>query len=99
LATEFIKNSGYVNPNKFISNPSTVEPPEPKPDPALIMAQSAQMDAQANAQKKQADAQKDQATLQLDAQKFDWSKKVQAAEVGLEAEQARPVGIGDRKLK
>ena len=99
LATEFIKNSGYVNPNKFISNPATVEPPEPKPDPALIMAQSAQMDAQANAQKKQADAQKDQATLQLDAQKFDWSKKVQAAEVGLEAEQARPVGIGDRKLK
>ena len=63
----------------------------------MMMAESAQMEAQANAQKKMADAELDKANMQLDAAKFDWSKKVQAAEVGLEAEQKRPVGIGDRK--
>ena len=86
LASEFIKNSGYPNPTKFISNPATVEAPEPAPDPQLILAQSAQIDAQANAAKKQADAK-------LADEKFLWQKKVDAAEVTLEDSQKRPVGI------
>jgi hypothetical protein len=86
LASEFIKNSGYPNPTKFISNPATVEAPEPAPDPQLILAQSAQVEAQANAAKKQADAK-------LADEKFLWQKKVDAAEVTLEDSQKRPVGI------
>jgi hypothetical protein len=93
LASEFIKNSGYQNPTKFISNPATVEPPEPAPDPNLIMAQAADRDSQTNAMKKKADAEKDKATLQLEGRKFEWSKKVDAAEVLLEDTQERPVGI------
>jgi len=93
LASEFIKNSGYQNPNKFIQNPATVEAPEPEPDPQMIAAQASMASVQADAQKKQADAQIDQLQSQLDAAKFDWQKKIDAAEVTLEDSQKRPVGI------
>ncbi|RLD54638.1 MAG: hypothetical protein DRI97_11145, partial [Bacteroidetes bacterium] len=59
LASEFIKNSGYINPTKFISNPATVEEPHPPPNPDLIRAQ-------ADAGSKQASAQNDQGKLQLE---------------------------------
>jgi hypothetical protein len=93
LATEFIKNSGYINPQQFISNPANVEPPPPQPDPTLIVAQSTQMDAETKRMKAQADAQMNQGELQLDGAKFEWQKKVDAAETALEADQKRPVGI------
>jgi hypothetical protein len=97
LASEFIKNSGYVNPTKFISNPATTEKPQPEPNPILISAQAQQLDAQTNQGKKQADAQNDQGKLQLEGDKFLWEKKVNAAEVVMEDSQKRPVGLGDGK--
>jgi hypothetical protein len=90
LASEFIKNSGYENPNKFITNPANVEPPEPPPNPDLIKAQ-------ADAKFKEGTLALQGKELGLEVGKFDWEKKVNAAEVSLEAEQDRPVGVGTGK--
>jgi hypothetical protein len=96
-ALETIKNSGYKNPELFLTDPSTVQPPQPQPSPDMIEAQTNQMEAQAKAQKEQAEMQLKQQQLQLDVAKFEWQKKVDAVEAGLEANQGRAVGIGDGK--
>jgi hypothetical protein len=90
LASEFIKNSGYVNPVEFISNPATVEPPPPPPNPELIEAETNRFEAES---KDTIEKEK----LGLSYQEFDWNKKKDAAEVSIEATQDRPVGIGDGK--
>jgi hypothetical protein len=90
LASEFIKNSGYDNPAQFIANPANVQPPPPEPNPELMEAETNRMEAQAK-------AQADQGKLQLEAAKLAWEKKVNAAEVSLEATQERPVGIDTGK--
>lgn len=113
LATEFIKNAGYRNAAQFIGDPQEIKPPEPQPSADMVAAQGeAQKDAadaqlkQAQAQAQQAEAQMKQAELQLkleamkfEREKFEWMKKKEAAELGLEAQQKRPVGIGDSKLR
>ena len=93
LASEFIKNSGYQNPVQFIQNPATVEPPEPAPDPLLISAQAQMLQAQSDQADKQVKGAKTQMETQLEPEKFGWQKKIDAAEVGLEATQDRPVGL------
>jgi hypothetical protein len=97
LASEFIKNSGYVNPSKFITNPSVIEPPPPAPDPQLIHAETERLKVKQDGVKKQADAKQAQDTHKLEVEKFMWGKKVDAAEVATEVQQGRPVGIGDGK--
>jgi hypothetical protein len=113
LATEFIKNAGYRNAGQFIGDPNEIKPPQTQPSPDMIAAQGeAQKDAadaqlkQAQAQAQQAENQMKQAELQLklegmkfEREKFEWMKKKEAAELGLEAQQKRPVGIGDSKLR
>ena len=113
LASEFIKNAGYRNPAKFIGDPSQIQPPEPQPSPDMIAAQGESQKDMADAQLKQvqaavqqAEAQLKQTELQLklesmkfEREKFEWMKKKEAAELGLEAQQKRPVGIGDSKLR
>jgi len=113
LASEFIKNAGYRNPAKFIGDPSQIKPPEPQPTPDMIAAQGESQKDMADAQLKQVQAQAQQAEAQLkqtelqiklenmkfEREKFEWMKKKEAAELGLEAVQKRPVGIGDSKLK
>ena len=90
MAAETIKNSGYDNPEKFISNPSTVEPPEPPPNVELMNAETARMQVQSK-------AENDKADTMLEQMKFEWEKKVNAAEVSMEATQKRPVGVGTGK--
>jgi len=97
LAVEMITNSGYKNADLFITDPTTIQPPQPQPSAEMVNAQT-------NAQKAQAEAQNDakanqikEGQLQLDVAEFDWKKKVDAAELGLEATQGRAVGIGDGK--
>lgn len=90
MSSEFIKNSGYDNPVKFITNPANVEPPQPAPDPNLIKAETDKMF-------KQGTLELEGKKLGFDGQKFDWQKKVEAAEATLEAVQKRPVGLGDGK--
>lgn len=90
LAAEFIKNSGYDNPERFISNPASVEPPPPQPNPELIRAE-------AEAADKQSQIEDRERRFTLDDGKFKWDKKVNAAELSLEATQDRPVGVGTGK--
>ena len=113
LATEFIKNAGYRNAAQFIGDPADVKPPEPQPSPDMIAAQGESQKDMADAQLKQVQAQAQQAEAQLkqtelqlklenmkfEREKFEWMKKKEAAELGLEAQQKRPVGIGDSKLR
>lgn len=113
LASEFIKNAGYRNPSRFIGDPRQIEPPEPQPSPDMIAAQGESQKDMADAQLKQVQAQAQQAeaqmkqsefqlkleTLKFEREKFEWMKKKEAAELGLEAQQKRPVGIGDSKLR
>ncbi|MDC1406044.1 hypothetical protein N8314_00655 [Akkermansiaceae bacterium] len=108
LAREHIKNSGYKNPDQFIGDPSVIQEPEQQPTPEMVAAQADKVKADSDAQSKQArlgmDAQElelKKGQQQLDTQeyllemaKFEWKKKVEAAELGLEAQQGRPVGIG-----
>jgi len=113
LATEFIQNAGYKNSAQFIGDPRDVEPPEPQPSADMVAAQGeAQKDVadaqlkKVQAQAQQAEAQMKQSEFQLkleglkfEREKFEWMKKKEAAELGLEAQQKRPVGIGDSKLR
>jgi hypothetical protein len=90
LASEFIKNSGYHDPTKFISNPAKVQPPPPKPDPLLIQAQATAADVQNK-------GEYNKGKLALENDKHQWEKKVNASEVALEATQSRPVGLQEGK--
>lgn len=94
LAVEFVKNSGFKNVERFISDPATTQPPEPQPSPEMVAAQG-------EAAKDQADAKLKEQQLQLDVRKqelaeaeFQWKQKVEAAELAVEVDQKRPVGIG-----
>jgi hypothetical protein len=58
--TRQAENAGFKNPGEFYSDPKTVQPPPPQPDPKTALEQM----------KLQADAQKFQATMQMDAHKF-----------------------------
>ena len=105
-AGEVIKNAGYKDPEFFIGDPANVPPPPPPPpSPEMIAAEAEAEKDRADAQYKMAQAQNlqlelqiEQQKLQLAAQEFDWRKKKEAAELGLEATQKRPVAIGDNQL-
>ena len=101
LTTEYIKNAGYKNTSSFILDPKQTPPPQPQPSPEMVEAQTkaqlAQMEMQIkqmNGQLEQARFELEQSKQQLEVAKFDWKKRVEAAEVSLEATQERPVGIG-----
>jgi hypothetical protein len=87
LASETIKNSGYDDPNKFITNPELLEKPEPGPSPEMIAAQAQMTRSQTEQAKEKYRQEKE----------FPWQQKTDVAELGMEAQQERPVGIGDGK--
>ena len=100
-ATEMIKNSGYKNPELFISDPRNTPPPPPQPNPDLIEAQAEAAKDMSQAKKNEAEAEakliearNKTLELELEREKFEWQKKVDAAELSVEASQERPVGIG-----
>lgn len=109
LATEFIKNSGYKNTDRFITPPEKAQKPPPQPNPAVIEAEGEAMKdkEQAGLYAAQAEQQNIQnqlapqkveieaAKMALEEAKFEWTKKVEAAELAVEASQDRPVGIGE----
>tara|TARA_R110002167_G_scaffold114790_2_gene288803 strand:+ start:1711 stop:3741 length:2031 start_codon:yes stop_codon:yes gene_type:complete len=104
--SEFIQQSGYSNPDQFITNPANMPPPPP-PQPSIdekIATQKAQLEMQ----KLQVDTtmaqaklklQKDMATVELAIKQQELELKKQQmeinkAELALEAVQNRPIGIG-----
>lgn len=71
--TEMVEAAGLGDVNKYFVDPSTVEPPQPQPDPMAEIAsaqiQSEQIKAQTAMQKAQADAQLAMQKLQGEQQK------------------------------
>lgn len=65
-------NSGFKNPEEFLTNPAQQEPQPPQPDPEQVKMQGqmqiAQMQMQADAQKFQAQAQMDMQKAQAQAE-------------------------------
>ncbi len=101
LASEFIKNAGFKNVGNFIGDPTQIQPPPPQPSAEMVEAQAEAEKDRADAAQKQQQIEIDKGELelkrgklQLEAAQFEWQKKVEAAELGLEATQKRPVGIG-----
>lgn len=81
-------NSGFKNPEEFITNPSQQPPQPPKPDPEQMKLQG-QM--QIEQMKIQADAQKFQAETQIEQQKAqaDMVQEAQRSKNDVEIEQAK----------
>jgi hypothetical protein len=75
------ENAGFKNANEFFTDPKTVQPPPPQPDPKMLIEQA----------KLQADAQRFQAESQMDAQKFQaeaqMSMQVEATKQEMQARQ------------
>lgn len=70
-ARQLVINSGFKNPEQFVTDPKSVPPKPPQPDPKI---QVKQMELQADAQRFQAETKVEQERLaaqsQLDIQKF-----------------------------
>lgn len=74
------ENAGFKNPGEFFTDPKTVQPPQPMPDPKMQMEQM----------KLQADAQKFQAEKQMEAYRFQAEKQLEMqVEAGKQEMQAR----------
>lgn len=82
LAVEFVKATGRHDYGRFFVDPS--DPNAEKPQPA-----GPSIDQQIDMEKNRIDAGK----LELENRKFDWQKVVDAAEVALEDQQKRAVGL------
>lgn len=75
-AAELIKEMGYKNPERFLTDPAQQPPPPPQPPPEVLAAQEqakglvqkAQIDAQAKVQEKQAELALEPQKLAAEAQ-------------------------------
>ena len=91
IMSSMIKNMGFQNVSDFLTDPSEV-PPEPSEEQKS--EQMEQKIKQGELQIKAAEIQIKQQRLQLDAAKLQADTAMKVAEIKLETEQKRPVGIG-----
>ena len=91
IMSAMIKNMGFQNVGDFLTDPSEV-PPEPSEEQKS--EQMEQKIKQGELQIKAAEIQIKQQRLQLDAAKLQADTAMKVAEIKLETEQKRPVGIG-----
>ena len=92
IMAAMVKNMGFQNVGDFLTDPSQVPPPQPSPEE--IEAESERKIKQGELQIKAAEIQIKQQKLQLDAAKLQADTAMKVAEIKLETEQKRPVGIG-----
>ena len=92
IMASMVKNMGFQNVGDFLTDPSQVPPPQPSPEE--IEAESERKIKQGELQIKAAEIQIKQQKLQLDAAKLQADTAMKVAEIKLETEQKRPVGIG-----
>jgi hypothetical protein len=86
---EIAKASGSTNPQSFYTDPATLPPEQPQPNPDVMLEQMKQQGAQQLAQmKEQAEAQKHQSQLQFDQWKaaMDDATKRYVEELGAKVE-------------
>ena len=91
IMAAMVKNMGFQNVNDFLTDPSQV-PPQPSPEE--MEADAERKIKQGELQIKAAEVQIKQQKLQLDAAKLQADTAMKVAEIKLETEQKRPVGIG-----
>jgi hypothetical protein len=82
------ENAGYKNPGEFFTDPKTVQPPQPMPDPKMQIEQMKLQDgAQRFQAEKQMEAYRFQAEKQLEMQVEAGKQEMQARQRQLEIEQ------------
>lgn len=91
MASELIKNMGFKDVDSFITDPRMASQ---EPSAREQMAQAEMSLKKGELDIKVAETQIKQQKLQLEAQKLQSDNSMKIAELQLEAEQGRPVGIG-----
>lgn len=97
---------GYKDADKYITNPANVPPPEPQPDPEMVKIQARQEEVQIKAQvdmAKNAETQRHNQAMEELAEaevlrktmKDEEDIAIDRQELRLEAQQGRPVAVGD----
>ena len=92
LGAALVKAMGFQNVNDFLTDPSQIPPKGPSPEEQ--MAQTELQIKKGELDIKAAEIQIKQQKLQLDAAELQVDTALKTAELKLEAEQERPVGIG-----
>jgi len=92
LGAALVKAMGFQNVNDFLTDPSQQQPQGPSPQEQ--MAQTELQIKKGELDVKVAETQIKQQKVQLDAAKLQADTAMKAAEIQLESEQERPVGIG-----
>ena len=92
LGAALVKAMGFQNVNDFLTDPS--QNPPKGPSPQEQMAQTEIQIKKGELDVKVAETQIKQQRVQLDAAKLQADTAMKAAEIQLESEQERPVGIG-----
>ena len=92
LGAALVKAMGFQNVNDFLTDPSQIPPKGPSPEDQ--MAQTELQIKKGELDIKAAEIQIKQQKLQLDAAELQVDTALKTAELQLEAEQERPVGIG-----
>ena len=95
LGAELIKNMGFKDIESFLTDPSKKQQQPEGTDPEAQMAQQEMRLKQGELEVKIAETQIKQQKLQLEAAFGEQELQLKAAELKLEAEQKRPVAIGD----
>ena len=91
IMAAMVKNMGFQNVGDFLTDPTQVPPEPSSEEKAEEMEQKIK---QGELQIKAAEVQIKQQRLQLDAAKLQADTAMKVAEIKLETEQKRPVGIG-----
>ena len=97
---EGFKIHGYKAPERFVTDPATVEPPQEQPDPKLLVAQMKQQLESAKLQETQRSNMKKEELAEAEivrkTMKDEEEIAVDREELKLERSQARPVSIGNK---
>jgi flagellar motor protein MotB len=96
IGAAMVKNMGFQNVQDFLTDPSTLPPPEPPgPTPEQQIEQQEMQLKQQELQIKAADVQVKQQKIEQEAQKNAVDAQLKVEELKLEREQNRAVAIGD----
>jgi len=94
LAATLVKAMGFQNVDDFLTNPATIPPKPPEPDPQQQLDQMEMQIKQKELEIKAADVQVKAQKIQQEAQKNAVDAQLKVAELQLEREQKRAVAIG-----
>lgn len=94
IVSQLIKAQGFINVNDYVTDPSTIPPPQPGVDPQMQMAQAEMQLKNQELEIKAGELELKRQKLEQDAQNDAVDAQLKAAELQLESEQNRAVAIG-----